>query len=149
MRHWLDRCTRTHGADYDGPDTEQSGTSDIPGLMLIDVQNQCLVNAPERCRYMALSYVWGKHKFIHTTKENLDLLRTAGSLADPSRDIPTTIVDAMDLVSLISEQYLWVDSLCTVQNDSSQKDEMVSSMDLVYRGALATIIAATSDWSVS
>jgi Heterokaryon incompatibility protein (HET) len=70
---------------------------------------------------------------------------TKGSLAqiDLHPPIPKTVVDSMELVSLIGERYLWVDCLCLVQDDEEDMGDGISKMDLVYRGAKAIIVATT------
>ncbi len=47
------------------------------------------------------------------------------------------------MVSLIGKRYLWIDSLCLVQDDESDLRDSIGSMDLIYGGATATIIAAS------
>lgn len=39
-----------------------SRTPDIPGLQVIDSESRKVVKAPPQCKYLALSYVWGKVK---------------------------------------------------------------------------------------
>jgi hypothetical protein len=77
-------------------------------------------------------------------KESLDQFKTPGFL---SRDrVPKTIYDAMILADAIGEKYLWVDSICIVQDDDLDKLEFVPRMDAIYRQSKLTIIdAAGSD----
>ena len=82
----------------------------------------------------------------------LHTAETAGALEnglfrDPQRkkEVPRTIRDAMDLVSAIGERYLWVDSLCLIQDDPADMKNGIDHMDLVYEGAIMTIIAAIGD----
>jgi len=44
---------------------------------------------------------------------------------------------------MIGERYLWIDTLCIVQNDSAEKKIMIEAMDRIYSGALLTIMAAS------
>lgn len=44
---------------------------------------------------------------------------------------------------LVGLRYVWVDCLCLVQDDGDDMADGIAKMDLVYRGARATIIAAT------
>ncbi|OCK81928.1 HET-domain-containing protein [Lepidopterella palustris CBS 459.81] len=64
-----------------------------------------------------------------------------GGLPSHRRPKPT-ITDAMYFVSRIGERYLWVDSLCIIQDDSSTKMLQINAMDRIYTSALATIVAA-------
>ncbi|KAH8681658.1 hypothetical protein BX600DRAFT_447091, partial [Xylariales sp. PMI_506] len=65
-----------------------------------------------------------------------------GSLDDVLRHMPRTIQDAIALTRGLKQRYLWVDSLCLLQNDRHDLDEGVEVMDLVYEKALLTIVAA-------
>jgi hypothetical protein len=53
------------------------------------------------------------------------------------------IADAIHFVRQIGERYLWIDSLCIVQDDTSQKHGLINNKDLIFSSALLTIIAAT------
>ncbi|KAF8134253.1 heterokaryon incompatibility protein-domain-containing protein [Boletus edulis] len=98
----------------------------------------CLVDTPSRCRYVALSYVWGTAPvFTHLTENTQDLRKT-GSLR--SLPIPATIRDAIALVYAIGERYLWVDSLCIIQDDWKMKGTEITRMGSIYSGALFTIV---------
>jgi hypothetical protein len=55
--------------------------------------------------------------------------------------LPATIEDAMLLVSKLNEHYLWVDSLCIIQDDAETKYSNIKQMDSIYSHAVATIIA--------
>lgn len=41
----------------------------VPGLLLIDVKQRCVVSAKPGTKYIALSYVWGSVKMLQTTRE--------------------------------------------------------------------------------
>jgi hypothetical protein len=56
--------------------------------------------------------------------------------------LPETIRDAIDFVRQFGERYLWVDALCIVQDDTENIKDLMGKMDLIYRGAIFTIIAA-------
>ncbi|QDS70265.1 hypothetical protein FKW77_007657 [Venturia effusa] len=64
------------------------------------------------------------------------------------RSIPNTIIDAISVVRQLGECYLWVDSLCLLQDDKEELKECTSIMDLFYEMALLTIVAGSGDaWS--
>jgi hypothetical protein len=54
--------------------------------------------------------------------------------------VPNTIRDAMNLVRMLRERYIWVDSLCIIQDDPVIKHRQISQMDMIYSHALLTII---------
>lgn len=65
---------------------------DIPSLQVIDCESREVVQAPPQCKYLALSYVWGKVKH----SENLD-------------DPPPVIADTFVVCARLGLKYLWID----------------------------------------
>lgn len=115
----------------------QSPTS----IQLIDVEDMMVISATTRYRYLALSYVWGKHVSFETTSKNIESLCHKGGLGTRMDEIPQTIKDAMDVVRNLGERYLWVDRLCIEQDNTTQKEAHIQKMDVIYSHALITIIA--------
>ena len=113
------------------------------GFHLIDVVDYCVLKAKMGWRYLALSYVWGTHGNLRNT------VALKNELAQPSalrkRYVPRTIDDAITLTYRLQERYLWVDSLCIIQDDKTAKQLQVLAMDKVYAFALATIAAASDE----
>jgi len=95
-------------------------------------------------QYLALSYVWGTPSVLCTKLENLEAHKVPGTLTQSNDQIVMVIKDAMKLTADIGQRYLWVDSLCIVQ-DGPEKMDTINQMDLVYRNSLVTIVAATGD----
>ena len=112
--------------------------------LLIDIVEKRLVSASLSERYIALSYVWGKTDFFKTKKANRGYLGRQGALCTVQAQPPKTVRDAMELVKALGERYLWVDALCIVQDDASQKYAMVARMHEIYDAAMATIVALSS-----
>lgn len=113
---------------------------------LIDTRQYRLVPARQEFRYVALSYVWGESNVFKTQKHNLELLLQPNSLSPNNPlHISRTITDAMHVVHLLKERYLWVDSLCIVQDDEHKKHDQIRGMASIYANASVTIIAAGGD----
>jgi hypothetical protein len=139
-RDWLRQCDGKHGIEC----TMGSKMPPSPVEMrMVDIESQCVVNATPSSRYAALSYVWGEVKPPVLRRENEYLLRMRGCLR--GLPIPQTIVDAMSVCAKLGIRYLWVDSLCILQDDEDDVHEQVQHMDLVYRRAYLTIIVTTGD----
>jgi Heterokaryon incompatibility protein (HET) len=122
-----------------------SKTPSVNKRTFIDVKHQKLVTCQHDCRYLALSYVWGGIPQLLLTKANLEKLFRDRALETFEGDIPQVIKDAMQFVSAIGENLLWVDSLCIVQDDELLKHDLISGMASVYGGAVATILAASGE----
>lgn len=142
LRKWISTCLEDHKDACQNPEWIRKGESQHPFLRLIDVQRGCIIDAPEDCEYFALSYVWGPPAdFLRLLISNQDELRQMGIDWSDER-IPKTIRDAVSLVYWLGYKYLWVDSLCIVQDDENDKASQIQDMDSIYALALATIVAA-------
>ena len=148
MKKWLKLCEKEHDAlcapiPSDRILKTPENPSGLKVLRVIDVQDKCVLNAQIGCRYLTLSYLWGQTPTVRLIKGNVADLTANGGLASVWRDLPKTIRDAIDLVALLGERYLWVDSLCLIQDDYEDMRDGIQKMDLVYEGAVLTIIAAS------
>jgi hypothetical protein len=152
VRRWLALCDSNHGKTCrKNPVLKElkrsHPTKEVPDFRCIDVEQNCLTMPPIGCRYATLSYVWGRRKFFRTLNSNVKNLEEPYSLDKPEYldQIPLTIKDAIHVGREIGITYLWVDSLCIVQDDDpSKKLEAIKMMDLVYSAADLVIVAAGS-----
>ncbi|KAK4442799.1 heterokaryon incompatibility protein-domain-containing protein [Podospora aff. communis PSN243] len=118
---------------------------DSTDLTLIDVLERRTVPGDASRQYAALSYVWGQaaKKFM-AEKNNVHALCQPGSLSDDNENIPLVIRDAMLLVERIGQRYLWVDSICIVQDDDDISRQQVYIMDRIYADAAFVIIVLSA-----
>ena len=142
LRQCLRLCEETHPESV-----EDFDEANLPTLRLIDVNQECVVKASFRSRYIALSYVWGGLEQLTNTTLNDELLSRPFSLRLECHRklLRNTIKDAMHLVRRLGERFLWVDALCIVQ-DSPDKVLHLAAMEKIYGNAIITI-AATSGTS--
>jgi hypothetical protein len=107
----------------------------------------CISQAKRSEVYLALSYVWGNVTQLMASKTNiLDLMQDNALVSQRhSNLIPRTIRDAIGLVPLLGERYLWVDSLCIIQDDEVFKHDQINAMAAIYSNAALTIVAAEGD----
>ncbi|KAK0648659.1 heterokaryon incompatibility protein-domain-containing protein, partial [Cercophora newfieldiana] len=61
-------------------------------------------------------------------------------------DLPKTLQDAVDVTRALQVPYLWVDSLCIIQDDVDGRDWRIESakMDRIYEGSFLTISATSA-----
>jgi Heterokaryon incompatibility protein (HET) len=141
----MQECTVRHGEVCELPVWYQRHEPIPDGFRLIDVRNSCLVKGSVAQDYFALSYVWGTSDTeFRTTKEQLEELFYPGSIDFGA--LPSTITDAARLVLELSggaKCFLWVDRICIVQDDQSDKAVQIPLMDTIYAKAKLTIIAAS------
>ncbi|KAJ3508734.1 hypothetical protein NLJ89_g5591 [Agrocybe chaxingu] len=112
-------------------------------ILLIDVQQRCLIHAGQEKEYVALSYTWGGDQKIKLIRANFEQWKKPGGMPEYSK-FPKTIADAMALVREMGEPYLWIDALCIIQDDEGpERDAQLKQMNKIYEFAKFTLIAAT------
>ncbi|KAK0657597.1 heterokaryon incompatibility protein-domain-containing protein [Cercophora newfieldiana] len=88
-------------------------------------------------RYICLSHCWGKEQIITTTrstlKERLVEIKTG--------ELPKTFRDAIALTRRLGVRYIWIDSLCIVQDDLRDWEVESAKMCDIYSRAYLTIAA--------
>ncbi|KAK0713670.1 heterokaryon incompatibility protein-domain-containing protein [Lasiosphaeria miniovina] len=152
---WIDICEHKHGATC-GPiegivafhhlmQQTSFGVIDVVKLQLTELPYDGDISHPHR--YVALSYVWGPRRpgdGDHRTLRNniYDRIRRGGLDGQVFDMLPRTIRDAIRLVRDLGERYLWIDSLCIVQDSDTSWQQNAKNMDLIYGNAHFTICAA-------
>ncbi|KAG1730501.1 heterokaryon incompatibility protein-domain-containing protein, partial [Suillus paluster] len=110
-------------------------------MRMVDVVSMAVVPAPPACRYVALSYLWGGIGAEHwTMKDNIAERFIPGGLN--IAHFPETITDSIQLVRQLGKRYMWIDTLCIIQDDLEDKIHQKHAMDLIYGGSYFTIYAA-------
>jgi hypothetical protein len=136
-REWLHDCFWNHGCGTKrGP---------LPTRVLAlgeDNENIFLYESEgEKEDYAALSHCWGTAMPITTTIATLEQ-RKHGI---PFSELPKTFQDAVIIARRLSVSYLWIDSLCIVQDSESDWQKEAAQMDRVFHGAYFTIAAQGSN----
>jgi hypothetical protein len=135
---WLEDCDECHGHRQD-PDRE---VQDLEGLRLIDVERHCIVKGSVYWRYAALSYTWGGREQYCLNQRNTSILEDEGYLDNIKGLLGPTVTDALKICSSLKIRYLWIDSLCIVQDDVEAKQSQIDNMDQIYSNAYVTLVGA-------
>ncbi|KAF5243245.1 hypothetical protein FANTH_8254 [Fusarium anthophilum] len=89
--------------------------------------------------WAALSYCWGEEKQSGiTTEGNIEARQIQLAICE----LPPTIRDAIHVCRQLNIQYLWVDSICILQDNATDKFEEIAKMTGVYQDAIFTISAS-------
>ncbi|RDW57014.1 hypothetical protein BP6252_13932 [Coleophoma cylindrospora] len=87
--------------------------------------------------YATLSYCWGTETLWTTTNETLSSHKTQ----IPWQKLATTIQDAIRLTRILGLKYIWIDSLCIIQDDASDWAAESAVMGDIYEFSTVTIAA--------
>lgn len=102
--------------------------------------------APEGHRYATLSHIWGSEQqpAYRTLRVNYEARLRDGI----SRDIlPPCFQDAIDVAARLKIPYIWIDSLCIIQDDPVDGPTEAGSMDKVYTNSFLNLSATASSSS--
>lgn len=94
-------------------------------------------------RYLALSHRWGSpelHRTFCTHTHNIMQFKQVIRLAD----LPRTFHDAVQVTRNLGVRYLWIDSLCIIQDDPEDWNTESKAMEQVFSSAYVTISAICS-----
>ena len=149
LRGWLKECRSSHDeckhGSYSGNQIDdETCTTQLP-LRVIDVGPSDgslpprLVTSDYRMtgRYLTLSHCWGK---ISPTKTTVAML-TPWHVALPEKQLSKTFRDAIWLTRQLGERFLWIDSLCIVQDDPKDVEAQIGLMGRIFEESYCTIAA--------
>tara|TARA_R110002003_G_scaffold3_35_gene254 strand:- start:6035 stop:7912 length:1878 start_codon:yes stop_codon:yes gene_type:complete len=88
--------------------------------------------------FVALSHCWGLIPIIRTLKSNYEAHRENIAPASLSK----TFREAIHTTRKLGYCYIWIDSLCIIQDDGDDWSREAATMADVYQGAVLTIAAA-------
>lgn len=144
VKRWIRQCTQSHRS------CQQTPARALPRRLLKiisrgagrAVQMMHLVETsglsdPDTVQYACLSYCWGGASAFKLTQSTRLALQT-GIRTD---QLPKTIQHAVYTTSQLGLQWLWVDSLCIVQDSQEDWEREAAEMFDIYRGCHITIAA--------
>ncbi|KAF7674450.1 hypothetical protein GT037_007210 [Alternaria burnsii] len=95
-------------------------------------------------RYACLSHRWGRSAALQTLKCNY-VSHTQGIGWDM---LPKTFLEATLIAQDLGLRYLWIDSLCIIQDDEDDKSHEIAAMSSIYTNSYITIAATHSESSM-
>ncbi|KAK4161494.1 heterokaryon incompatibility protein-domain-containing protein [Cladorrhinum sp. PSN259] len=108
-------------------------------VILVDFEDQMMGN------FAALSYCWGSKEehqknAVHALQLNASTKQTLRTGIPTSR-LPVTLRQSVEVCRLLDIEYIWIDALCIIQDDSLDWMAEAKKMATVYTMAKITIIA--------
>ncbi len=110
-------------------------TNLYPDIVMIETRYQ----SPRR--YACLSHCWGNSQPLRTTKANFQDMKTW----IPWSSLPQSFQDAIFVARELKMDYLWIDSLCIIQDDPDDWAVESSMMADIYGNASITIAASVAE----
>ncbi|CAM1503309.1 Fc.00g080850.m01.CDS01 [Cosmosporella sp. VM-42] len=144
VKNWLTECTKDHSECNQKRQTSWKPTRllhlgtepEMTTVRLVDGKD-----VPGGAAYLTLSHCWG---------DNVPLRLTGGSYARfksdiPIEDLPKTFLDACKVTRKLNYEYLWIDSLCIVQDDPEDWAIEAGRMSSVYGNCFLNIAATAAN----
>jgi hypothetical protein len=141
IKGWIDQCLRCHGACQ----VQSSRCLHALPTRVLDLECKAQTDSPSVLEtekivgtYAALTYRWSAP--LQTTRANLDQMKKGIEWTS----LPKTFQDAIVITRKLGLRYLWIDSLCIIQDDVSDWEKESSQMASIYKNSLVTISAASA-----
>jgi hypothetical protein len=148
INSWIQECQNNHPACILGP---QAGVFLPTRLIDLGVSDSetCTLRLIETNKsnvpiltYATLSHCWGPVGTRTLTTTSLTLLNRLEGISFQS--LPKNFQDAAIIIKSIGIRYLWIDSLCIIQDDENDWELESAKMGKVYLHSTCTIAASAS-----
>jgi hypothetical protein len=141
IQFWLADCTKNHKS---GVCSATSAPQPLP-IRLLEIRGpkQVRLYTPspgETACYVCLSHCWGGNVKLKTTSKTKEGFEKQIAW----EDIPRTFRHAIDMTWRLGLKYIWIDSLCIVQDDIEDWRREGSNMASIYSRAYLTLAATSS-----
>ncbi|KAI8651876.1 HET domain-containing protein [Fusarium sp. Ph1] len=150
LRSWLKECQEKHthclGREY-RPAELPTRVVDV-GVAPVGIEShldnvRILCSKGRRADYIALSHCWGG--MIKTVLKESLLVEFQKAILTSS--LPRNFRDAIAITRKLGIRYLWIDSLCIIQDSRSDWEKESKTMGHIYQGAFLTISAMAAEGS--
>ncbi|USP82144.1 HET-domain-containing protein [Curvularia clavata] len=142
---WIETCTsRRKGHSHCRP--YNAGASRLPKRVIRvgshdgDAVHLHISKGNEAAQYVALSHCWGGKTPIMTTTNNY-----TDHIDNIPLPLPKTFMDAVSVTRKLGVEYLWIDSLCIIQDSVEDWSEQAPQMASIYGNAYCTISADAAE----
>lgn len=142
---WLQNCKNEHPGcgKFAAPGFLPTRLIDVGGLP--EFQDPVLVatqkfNSSTAISYATLSHCWGSTVHLKTTSATLD----EHERSIPFSTLNRTFRDAIEVTRSLGLQYLWIDSLCIIQDSEDDWAKEASQMAAIYKNGFVCIAACSA-----
>ncbi|KAH6666742.1 heterokaryon incompatibility protein-domain-containing protein, partial [Halenospora varia] len=139
IKAWLHNCEQHHAACTER--TMQASSIHKFPKRILDLRNHRITlreNLASRANYACLSHCWGKSEgMLKTTRANIEDFK----IGIPNQILPKTFQDTVKACQQLDIDFLWIDSLCIIQDSPEDWTREAASMGDIYENAYLTIAA--------
>ena len=136
-QYWLQTCLESHSSLCQVKESLPLPTRVLDVGLLDNDLVKLYISSGEYGQWLTLSHCWGKTRPATTTTSNLDSHREGISIAA----LPQTFRDAIIITRKLGYRYLWIDSLCIVQDSIVDWQLESVKMNTIYANAVLNISA--------
>jgi hypothetical protein len=146
---WIEECYNDHPECRWSEDDNQFIMSDpLLPTRVIDIGEsdqevpRLILSNGSRGKWAALSHRWPQdaRNILRLVADNIEDMQRA----IPWESLAATFQDALRIIRVLGLRYLWVDSLCILQDSPADWKEQSSQMPDIYKNAFVTIAAAST-----
>ncbi|KAH8665169.1 heterokaryon incompatibility protein-domain-containing protein [Tricladium varicosporioides] len=138
--NWIKICVTSHAKCKVSTDgvlpARLIDLKDVQQLQFIRIVRVSVLSSLE-LKYATLSYCWGGKTKLQLKRSNASTLETGVSVGT----LPKTIQDAVHFTAALGLRWLWVDSLCIIQDSAEDMAHEVRSMYGIYQNCFISIAA--------
>jgi hypothetical protein len=136
-KSWIRCCVEQHPncLSYKGDPPLPTRVIDI-GPVDVTKEPCLLISNGRKAPFVALSHCWGTTQPLVTDVENLQ----QHLISIPFSSLPRLFQDAVTATRSLGYRYLWIDSLCIIQDSTEDWQRECSRMVEVYRNSTVTIV---------
>jgi hypothetical protein len=141
VRNWIEGCKDFHEC------YKVQGTDSFLPTRLVELVKGAnklrLCNSdqlPPEVRYATLSHCWGNVPFCRLLEENISLFTDD----IPFSTLPQTFKNAVNILEKLYIKYLWIDSLCIIQDSTADWEAEAVRMSKVYSNSYLNLAATAS-----
>jgi hypothetical protein len=139
-KSWLEECLEKHTV------CRRSKESHLPTRVLdlasgTDIQLRIDLEISQP--YATLSHRWGESESMKLTKDTLKAFQERIVYSE----LPQTFRDAVAVSRALGIRYLWIDSLCIIQDSETDWEEQCAVMARIYSESIITIAAPAAPCS--
>ncbi|KAF2820381.1 hypothetical protein CC86DRAFT_471467 [Ophiobolus disseminans] len=148
---WIKQCSHHHEACSHSPSSHTKALPtrliDIcpngkPGSSVCVVDTASIDSSTGLVEYVALSHVWSRSDTTLST----DHLQNLSTHVDvPLSSLSQAMNAAVNAARGLEYRYIWIDSLCVLQNSDDDKQKECASMASTFRNAALTLILDNID----